>query len=57
MIQKTDQIGSPEKEKPVFVEEAYFSGARLGDAIDWCITRQTRELHCEVEGKLTSTGK
>ncbi len=43
--------------KPAFVEEAYFSGARIGDAIDWCINRQDRDLHCEVDGTLTSTGK
>jgi len=56
MIQDIDR--SPmDDEKPAFVEEAYFSGARIGDAIDWCITRQDRELHVEVEGKLTSTGK
>jgi ABC-2 type transport system ATP-binding protein len=57
MIQDTDQMGSHDEEKPAFIEEAYFSGVRIGDAIDWCITRQTRELHCEVEGKLTSNGK
>ena len=56
MIQDIDRSKS-EDEKPVFVEEAYFSGARIGEAIDWCITRQDRELHVEVEGKLTSTGK
>jgi ABC-2 type transport system ATP-binding protein len=56
MIQDTER--SPvEDEKPAFIEEAYFSGARIGEAIDWCITRQDRELHVEVEGKLTSTGK
>jgi len=57
MIQGTDRMDSPEDERPVFVEEAYFSGARIGETIDWCVTRQDRELHCEVEGKLTSTGK
>ncbi|MHA1768555.1 MAG: ATP-binding cassette domain-containing protein [Candidatus Thorarchaeota archaeon] len=46
-----------DEEKPLFVEEAYFSGARIGDAIDWCINRQDRDLHCLVEGNLTSTGK
>ncbi|MFW9812622.1 MAG: ATP-binding cassette domain-containing protein [Candidatus Thorarchaeota archaeon] len=56
MIQDTDR--SPmDDEKPVFVEEAYFSGTRIGEAIDWCIAREDRELHVEVEGKLTSTGK
>ena len=57
MIQDTDRTESHEEEKPVFIEEAYFSGARISEAIDWCITRQDRELHCEVEGKLTTTGK
>ncbi|TFF84594.1 ATP-binding cassette domain-containing protein [Candidatus Thorarchaeota archaeon] len=56
MVLETDQeVG--EEAKPAFVEEAYFSGARIADAIDWCINRQDRELHCEVEGTLTSTGK
>ncbi|MFW9892073.1 MAG: ATP-binding cassette domain-containing protein [Candidatus Thorarchaeota archaeon] len=57
MIQDIDSRKPFDEEKPPFVEEAYFSGARIGDAIDWCITRQDRELHCEVEGKLSSTGK
>jgi ABC-2 type transport system ATP-binding protein len=56
MIQDIERSPTDD-EKPAFVEEAYFSGARIGDAIDWCITRQDRELHVEVEGKLTSTGK
>ena len=47
----------PDDEKPAFVEEAYFSGARIGEAIDWCINRQDRDLHCQVEGILTATGK
>jgi hypothetical protein len=46
MIQDSDRMDSPDEEKPVFIEEAYFSGARLSDAIDWFITRQDRELHC-----------
>ncbi|MHA2359305.1 MAG: hypothetical protein ACXAB5_03455, partial [Candidatus Thorarchaeota archaeon] len=57
MIQDTDGRTPIDDEKPAFVEEAYFSGARIGEAIDWCITRQDREIHCEVEGKLNSTGK
>jgi len=43
------------REVPSFVEEAYFSGARIADAIDWCIVRQDREIHCEVQGILTSS--
>jgi hypothetical protein len=42
---------------PSFVEEAYFSGSRMGEAIDWCIDRHDRELHCDVQGVLNSTGK
>jgi len=57
MIPDIEHLGPDEEEKPTFVEEAYFSGARIGEAIDWCITRQDRELHCEVEGSLTTTGK
>ena len=52
MLQDTDRLDSLDEEKPAFVEEGYFSGARISEAIDWCITRQDRELHCEVEGKL-----
>jgi ABC-2 type transport system ATP-binding protein len=57
MIPDTEHLGLSEDEKPAFVEEAYFSGTRISEAIDWCITRQDRELHCEVEGDLTATGK
>ena len=38
------------EETPTFVEEGFFSGARIGEAIDWCLVRHDRELHCEVEG-------
>jgi len=57
MIPNTAPHDSTDDEKPAFVEEAYFSGARIGEAIDWCVVRQDRELHCEVEGILNSTGK
>jgi len=57
MLPNTDLHDTTDDEKPAFVEEAYFSGARIGEAIDWCVTRQDRELHCEVEGILNSTGK
>ncbi len=57
MIPNTDLHDATDDEKPAFVEEAYFSGARIGEAIDWCVIRQDRELHCEVEGILNSTGK
>jgi len=42
-------------EKPSFIEEAFFSGARMSEALDWCLARKDRELHCDVQGKLTST--
>ncbi|MCK5265560.1 MAG: ABC transporter ATP-binding protein, partial [Candidatus Thorarchaeota archaeon] len=57
MKSNTDLHDATDDEKPAFVEEAYFSGARIGEAIDWCVIRQDRELHCEVEGILNSTGK
>ncbi|MFW9843703.1 MAG: ABC transporter ATP-binding protein [Candidatus Thorarchaeota archaeon] len=57
MIPDTDLQDSTDDERPAFVEEAYFSGARIGEAIDWCVARQDRELHCEVEGILNVTGK
>ncbi len=57
MTPNTDLHDAADDEKPAFVEEAYFSGARIGEAIDWCVVRQDRELHCEVEGILNSTGK
>ena len=53
----TNLQDSTDDERPAFVEEAYFSGARMGEAIDWCVVRQDRELHCEVEGILNATGK
>lgn len=56
-MQDIDRFEKDEEERPAFVEEAYFSGARIAEAIDWCIARQDRELHCEVEGTLASTGK
>ncbi len=41
--------------RPSFIEEAYFSGAHLAEAIDWALERQDRELHCDVQGVLTKT--
>lgn len=46
---------SESSEKPSFIEEAFFSGARMSEALDWCLARKDRELHCDVQGKLTST--
>jgi len=57
MIPDTNLQDSMDDERPAFVEEAYFSSARIGEAIDWCIARIDRELHCEVEGILNATGK
>ncbi len=42
---------------PTFVEEAYFSGGRLAEAIDWCLTRHDREIHVEIEGVLNTTNR
>ena len=57
MTQRAQKEPEPSTEIPSFVEQAYYSGARMGEAIDWCLTRADRELHCEVEGKLNSTGE
>jgi len=57
MIPDTNLQDSMDDERPAFVEEAYFSSARIGEAIDWCVARIDRELHCEVEGILNTTGK
>lgn len=55
MAGKIDETATGER--PSFVEEAYFSGARIGNAIDWVQARRDREIHCEIEGKLTATGE
>lgn len=55
MEEETRFESAPIKEIPSFIEEAYFSGGRIGDAIDWCIIRQDRELHCDVQGTLTAS--
>ncbi|MHA1909189.1 MAG: ABC transporter ATP-binding protein [Candidatus Thorarchaeota archaeon] len=55
MERNNDDTAVMAEEKPVFVEEAYYSGARIGEAIDWCVDRNDRELHCLVEGTLRST--
>lgn len=55
MEEETRPELAPMKEVPSFVEEAYFSGGRIGDAIDWCIVRQDREIHCDVQGILTDS--
>ncbi len=57
MEPKTGSAAPPPREMPSFVEEAYFSGSRMGEAIDWCIDRHDRELHCDVQGVLNATGK
>ncbi|MHA1902508.1 MAG: ATP-binding cassette domain-containing protein [Candidatus Thorarchaeota archaeon] len=55
MTQKMEREGVLEEGVPSFVEEAFFSGARISEAIDWCLLRRDREIHCEVEGTLTDT--
>ncbi|MFX0108476.1 MAG: ATP-binding cassette domain-containing protein [Candidatus Hodarchaeota archaeon] len=57
MTEQLDNEAVRSEGMPSFVEEGFFSGARLGEAIDWCILRQDRELHCDVQGILNSTGK
>lgn len=57
MEQRFQDSATKEEETPSFVEEAYYSGARITDAVDWCIQRNDRDLHCEVEGTLRSTGE
>ncbi len=51
----TESDDSTVESGPSFVEEAYFSGARLADAIDWAIVRHDRELHCDVQGIISKT--
>ena len=54
--QRTFTEMEPEKPRePAFVEEAFFSGARLAEVIEWAEARADRELHCEVDGVLSST--
>ncbi|MFW9920730.1 MAG: ATP-binding cassette domain-containing protein [Candidatus Thorarchaeota archaeon] len=55
MTQRIEESIEKGEETPAFVEEAYYSGARIGEAIDWCLLRKDRELHCEIEGKLTDS--
>jgi ABC-2 type transport system ATP-binding protein len=57
MEPKTGSEAPSPREMPSFVEEAYFSGSRMGEALDWCIDRHDRELHCDVQGVLNATGK
>ncbi|MGD9381705.1 MAG: ATP-binding cassette domain-containing protein [Candidatus Thorarchaeota archaeon] len=57
MVEKSDLDSALTEGTPAFVEEAYFSGARLAEAIDWCIARNDRELHIDVQGTLTSSGR
>ncbi|NHJ15049.1 MAG: ATP-binding cassette domain-containing protein [Candidatus Thorarchaeota archaeon] len=57
MMKQTRDEAVESETKPTFVEEAYFSGGRLNEAIDWCLARHDRELHCVVEGILNSTNR
>ena len=57
MVQRTMPDSTQTEEMPSFVEEAYFTGARIGEAIDWCLIRHDRELHCDIQGVLRETGK
>ena len=57
MVQRTMPDSTQTEEMPSFVEEAYFTGARIGEAIDWSLIRHDRELHCDIQGVLRETGK
>jgi ABC-type multidrug transport system ATPase subunit len=57
MVQRITTDSTQAEEMPSFVEEAYFTGARIGEAIDWCLIRHDRELHCDIQGVLVETGK
>ena len=55
---ENSRMDTPSSETaPSFVEEAYFSGGRMVEAIDWCLTRHDREIHVEVEGVLNTTNR
>ncbi len=57
MVEKNATEDLETTETPSFVEEAYFSGARIGEAIDWVLSRRDREIHCDVQGGLTASGE
>ncbi len=57
MVWNNEDASTSVEAVPSFVEEAYYSGARITEAIDWCVIRKDRELHCEVEGMLKETGE
>jgi ABC-2 type transport system ATP-binding protein len=57
MVEKPELDSTRAEGVPAFVEEAYFSGARLAEAIDWCLARNDRELRIDVQGILTSNGR
>ena len=57
MVQRPMSERTQPEEMPSFVEEAYFTGARIGEAIDWSLIRHDRELHCDIQGILVETGK
>ena len=40
-----------------FIEEAYFSGKRLGQAAQWCEEREGNIIEVEVQGRWIETGE
>ncbi|MEM2144739.1 MAG: ABC transporter ATP-binding protein [Candidatus Jordarchaeaceae archaeon] len=43
--------------KDEFVEEAYFSGKRMAQAVEWCKEREEKIIEVEVQGKWQKTGE
>jgi ABC-2 type transport system ATP-binding protein len=43
--------------KDEFVEEAYFSGKKIGQAVAWCEDREGNIIEVEVQGKWFETGE
>lgn len=57
MVERASTKESDPGQRKPFVEEMFFSGSRIGGAIDWALEREDREIHCDIQGKLITTGK
>ncbi|MHA1959261.1 MAG: ABC transporter ATP-binding protein [Candidatus Thorarchaeota archaeon] len=57
MVNGTEGKPDATTEAPRFVEESFFSGSRIGEAIDWALARKDREIHCDIQGVLVSSGR
>lgn len=57
MAQRTDDDSTVMEDTPTFIEEAHFSGSRIGEAIDWALARHDREVHCDIQGIHVPTKK